>query len=424
MSLDLSRFGLRYFRDENHYTQADWKIWGEKFSTLGVKWLTLTASERRAIPESFLRSILDSGIRPIVHIPTKLGTLSLREIAPILKSYANWGIEHVVVYDQPNMQASWNLADWSRGELIERYVDLLLPILHIELEVGLKPMLPALEPGGDYWDTAFLEAVLDTIQRRGQSDLLTSCGVALYSWTYGRPLEWGRGGPDAWPNAKPYQTQNGVENQIGFRIYEWYQAIVQERVSSTLPFYVIAGGYRSGIQNRPENSIAIQIEMLDLLQNGQTPEYLQCFNFEAFEPQTSMGEPWFNEDRSLGPMSQAVIENQRKRNKASVAKSPKIIDHYALLATSGTQNAIKTWKKVADFAMALQPTFGFSVEEARHARRVTILANMQDISSEIQQLLEDSGCDVNRINLDSEIKLLHAITAYMTENNQAGGSND
>jgi hypothetical protein len=164
--------------------------------------------------------------------------------------------------------------------------------------------------------------------------------------------------------------------------------------------------------------------MLDLLQNGQTPEYLQCFNFEAFEPQTSMGEPWFNEDRSLGPMSQAVIENQRKRNKASVAKSPKIIDHYALLATSGTQNAIKTWKKVADFAMALQPTFGFSVEEARHARRVTILANMQDISSEIQQLLEDSGCEVNRINLDSEIKLLHAITAYMTENNQAGGSND
>jgi hypothetical protein len=49
---------------------------------------------------------------------------------------------------------------------------------------------------------------------------------------------------------------------------------------------------------------------------------------------------------------------------------------------------------------------------------------MQDISSEIQQLLEDGGCEVNRINLDSEIKLLHAITAYMTENNQAGGSND
>jgi hypothetical protein len=424
MSRDLNRFGLHYFSDEDHFTQADWSAWGPKLTSLGVGWLTLVASEQRAIPEAFLRSLIEDAIEPIIHIPVKLGSLSLREIAPILKSYADWGVQYVVIYDRPNMQSAWNPADWSRGELIGRFADQLLPILHVQREIGLKPMLPPLEPGGDYWDTAFLEAYLSTIHRRGQSDLLKDSGMALYSWTYGRPLNWGLGGPDAWPEAKPYQLTEGSENQIGFRIFEWYHTIVKQTIGLDLPIFVLEGGYYPGVQTKIEDPLVVQSEIFEQLHTLQAPDYLRCFNFNAFTSDIQPGAAWFQDDRSNGPLAEVILNTRRKQRKSVCANLSKTIDHYALFPTSGTQDAIKTWEVMAPFAMAVKPTFGFSVEEATHARKVTILAGLQDISPEIEQRLEDSGCDVSRIDVQNDGKLIDAITAFSMKNGQAGGYND
>jgi hypothetical protein len=424
MSRDLSRFGLHYFSNEDHFTQADSSSWGPKLTSLGISWLTLVASEQRAIPEAFLRSLIECAIEPIIHIPVRLGSLSLREIAPILKSYADWGVQYVVIYDRPNMQSAWNPADWSRGELVGRFTDQLLPILHVEHEIGLKPMLPPLEPGGDYWDTVFLEAYLSTIQRRSQSQLLKESGMALYSWTYGRPLNWGAGGPEAWPETKPYQSPEGSENHIGFRIFEWYQAIAKRAVGLDLPMFVLAGGYCPGVQEKIEDPLAIQAEIFEQLQSRQIPEYLRCFNFNAFTPDIHSDAVWFKQDKSNGPLAETILKTRREQRKSVLAHLPKTIEHYVLFPPSGTQDAIKTWETMAPFAMAVQPTFGFSVEEATHARKVTILADPNDLSLEIEQQLEDSGCDVSRIDVQNDGKLIDAITAFSMKNDQAGGYND
>jgi hypothetical protein len=424
MSHDLNKFGLHYFHDELHYTHAHWADWGPNISRLGAGWLTLTASGKRAIPEAFLRSVIDAGIQPIIHIPAKVGTISLREIAPILKSYAGWGIKHVVVFDCPNTQSAWNTADWSRGELIDRFADLILPILHVEREVGLKPMLPPLEPGGDYWDTAFLEALLSVINRRGQSTLVSEMGYALYAWSHGRPLNWGAGGPEAWPEAKPYQPAEGTEDHIGFRIFEWYQAIIQRVAGSEAPLFVVAGGYRPGVQARPEEPIEVQRQMYQFLLSDDAPAYLRCFNFDAFRNSTNDSLNWFDSKPESGSMVEAIQELQRNQQKSINANVPKTIEHYALLPPAGTQHALEIWQKTAPFAMAIMPTVGFSLEEALYAKKVTILAGEREVPLEAQQRLEDSGCDVTRIDAKKDEKLLAAIATFAANRQQAGGEHE
>lgn len=423
MSHDLNRFGFHYFNDTDHYTQADWALWGSQMTSLDIRWMTLKASERRAIPEFFLRAMIDDGIQPIIHIPAKVGSLSLREIAPLLKSYADWGVQHVVIFDKPNAQTAWNPADWSQGDLVERFTDILLPILHVSREVGLKPMLPPLEPGGDYWDTAFLEAMIGSIVRRGQTGLLNECGCTAYAWTYGRPLSWGQGGPQAWPLAKPYQSPAGSQNHIGFRIFEWYQALINRNAGFDLPIYIIAGGYSPGVQEKHEDPVKVQTAIFEFLQDPQQPEYLKCFNFDAFSAEHAPESAWFTGDASAGPMAEAIIERRRAKRKSAAARLPKTIEHYALLPGSGTQDALEMWKKLADFAFSVQPTFGFSVEEASRSKKVTILGNRADIPTSVEERLADSGCDANRIDVHSEEELIKAITDF-SKLSKAGGEDE
>ena len=423
MSLDLNRFGLHYFEDANHYTQADWTLWAPRMTSLGVRWMTLKASERRAIPEFFLRALIENDIQPIIHIPATVGSISLREIAPLLKSYADWGVRHVVVFDRPNTQTAWNPADWSQGELVERFADVMLPILHVEREVGLKPMLPPLEPGGDYWDTAFLEGLISSIVRRGQTGLLNECGVTAYAWTYGRPLNWGQGGPEAWPLAKPYQSPEGSQNHIGFRIFEWYQALINRNAGFDLPIYIIAGGFSPGVQAKPEDPVQVQAAIFESLQNQQQPDYLKCFNFEAFNTDSASEAAWFSADAEVGPMAEAIIQWHREKRKSNSSRQTKTIEHYALLPSSGTQDAIDKWVKMADFAFTVQPTFGFSVEEASCSKKVTILGSPTDIPSIVEDRLTDSGCDVSRIDVDTDEQLINAITDF-SKSSMAGGDNE
>ena len=156
MSSPLSRLGFHYFPDDSHYTGRDLEQWLPVLLKLAARWLVLSASPKRSIPEPFVRGIVEAGIRPVVWIKSGMSDTSPRELAPLLTSYSAWGVQEVVVFDRPNQRTSWTTTDWSRPDLVERFVDRMLPILQLEKSVGLNPVFPPLEPGGDYWDTAFL----------------------------------------------------------------------------------------------------------------------------------------------------------------------------------------------------------------------------------------------------------------------------
>ena len=46
------------------------------------------------------------------------------------------------------------------------------------------PVLPPLEPGGSYWDTTFLQSLMQSLVRREKTNLLDMLVVSAYAWTH------------------------------------------------------------------------------------------------------------------------------------------------------------------------------------------------------------------------------------------------
>lgn len=396
--------GFHYYPDGQHYAQDDLDRWLPILADHGARWLTLQGPHDRPIPESFLRGLLEAGVEPIVHIPCQLGRIRSEDINPLLYSYSDWGVKHVVVYDRPNLQESWSQGQWSRSGLVERFLDAALPVLQAALSAGLQPTLPPLEPGGDYWDTAFLESALKGIARRGQRDLLSSLNIAAYAWTYGRPLDWGAGGPDAWPEARPYSTPEGSQDQRGLRIIDWYRSIAAKVAGEPLKALVLAGGPTDESGTAPAEdpgprALAIETELLSM-DSDRAPEAF-CFYMLSAEPaHEASAFAWYGPTGR--PTSIAAAYREAKQQgpspKSTSPKLEKVFDHYLLLPPEESK-AIPAWRRASAFAVTHRPVVGFSADEAAHAEKVTIAGGHDLVSAATERALQAAGCQVQRLTL-------------------------
>ena len=395
MTSPLSRLGFHYFPDESHYTERDLEEWLPVLLKLSARWLVLSASVKRSIPEPFVRGIVEAGIRPVVWIKSGMTEASPRELAPLLTSYAGWGVQEVVVFDRPNQRASWGAMDWSRPELVERFVDRMLPILQLEKSVGLNPVFPPLEPGGDYWDTAFLETALLSIQRRGQSGLLRKACLAIYGWTFGHPLDWGYGGPANWPEARPYEALEGIQDQIGFRTFDWYQVITKSLLGVELPMIVVAGGpgNAEAARERPAQTVS---EILRVLQASEIPDSVLAFSFYLLV--SDLDSPaypnaWFAAPGDPKPLVAAAKRMIDATGKQITFQADKPLKHYVLLP----QGSLTDDSWMAARQLVEDAVVGFSADEAAQAKRVTLVGDEAAIPPSVERRLTREGCQVLRV---------------------------
>ncbi len=222
-----NRLGIHYFPDINHYRDKDFSIWIPKIKAMGIQWITLISPFNNLIPENFIKGIISHNIQPILHFPFRPDSnISKFDISNCLKVYSNWGVQFVVFFDRPNSRLVWNPSSWAQENLIERFIDSYLILAEIAISNGLTLIFPPLIPGGDYWDTIFLRSALRSIERRGYYDVLENLIIGVDAYAGNRPLNWGHGGPDRWIESPPYSQLPGEEDHLGFRIFEWYQAIV------------------------------------------------------------------------------------------------------------------------------------------------------------------------------------------------------
>lgn len=248
-----NRLAFQYFPDSDHFSQKDLQTWVPVLQSLGAGWLILRAPHDRAIPEDFLRGLLSVGIQPVVHLdlpPAKPPTPE--DLEPLFKAYARWGVRYLALFDRPNARATWGGVSWARQELVASFLNLYIPLAEAALDAGLINIFPPLQPGGDYWDTAFLEAALGQLKDSPHAALLNRLALGVYAWADNLPLDWGAGGPECWPGTQPYYTPNGEEDHQGFRIFDWYNAICLAVVGRSLPQIGLGGGCRLSVQ-RPEH---------------------------------------------------------------------------------------------------------------------------------------------------------------------------
>jgi hypothetical protein len=399
MTLASSRLGYVYRHDDQHFTQDDLRIWLPILKSLNARWLTVMASSKRTIPESFLTGLLDDGIEPIVLVRGTLGESNPSTLQPLLRSYARWGVHYVAVYDRPNLRRTWMDAEWNRKGVVERFIDHIVPILEFQRSVGLTPVLPPLQPGGDYWDTAFLRSMFEALSRRGKSDLLEDLNLGIYAWTYNKPLDWGNGGQSRWPEARPYYTPPNCQDQIGFRTFEWYADLANQVTGRIPQMLVVAGGAipDPAVENGySQPQIEQNVSILRAL--AEIPPYVQNFSFDCLTADpASQGcsAAWYPEPTKPAPIVEAIQKVLHSQEKSPHLSTAKTLNHYLLLPDSKALHLAAA--ELASYIQAHKPILGFSENEARMARKVTLVGGENEFPDTLERELTDAGCMVDRI---------------------------
>ncbi|RPJ50402.1 MAG: hypothetical protein EHM21_05040 [Chloroflexi bacterium] len=425
-----TRLGLHYFPDTLHYREADLQTWLPELQALGVSWLVLRSEHDRAIPEHFLRGLKQAGIRPLIQFAFSLEQMpDLKEIGMLWEVYARWGANHVIFYDRPNGRAAWPVSGWLQQDLVECFLDRYLPAAALALQIGLTPVFPPLEPGGSYWDTAFLRSALQAMQRRKQEELLQRLVLSAYGWTGGHSLNWGAGGPERWPQARPYQLLAGGQDQRGFRIADWYLAIARSVLQQSCSILLLQAGVaasplaKSGLVVSQEQA-ATSASLARLLAGEEAadpqaagslleplPEQLIACNFwllSAAPGSPHLNQAWFEDSEHRRPVVDEIRTWRRERKAQApvsssgdgFAKDSRSIRHYLLLP--GYEWGVSDWylEVIRPFVKKYRPTVGFSPEEAEKAARVTVVGNPQNYPESLLDRLEKSGCQVEQIGGD------------------------
>jgi hypothetical protein len=443
-----SRLGFHYFPDTVHFREIDLHTWLPELKSLGSAWITLVAPIERAIPEYFLRGLLEAGIEPILHFPVKMDEPNLYASLQLLfKNYSRWGVRFITLFDRPNSRAVWSPKSWTQSDLVERFLDIYLPLADLTLKSGLTPVLPPLEPGGDYWDVAFLRSALRGIRRRSRAKLLDTLILSAYAWTGNRSLNWGAGGPERWRTARPYLTPPGAEDQLGFRIFDWYLTIARAELGQPKQILLLKAGSIPGHQNDPDRppvnldshaELSLQIARM---MAGETitsrdgllepvPEDVICCNYWLLSADASSSvasQGWFHPIHGPIPAVETLRHWLASRSKINsqvdiqeASKKPGLgqtlsdlasldpdsshpIAHYLLLPVY--EWGIHDWHLdiVRPFIEKNHPTVGFSIMEACLAARVTVVGGVQAFPEETLEILRSAGCQVERIIADGTV---------------------
>jgi hypothetical protein len=430
-----SRLGFHYFPDTLHYRESDLQTWLPELQELGASWLVLRSEVDRAIPETFLRGLKQARIEPVIQFQFNLDSLpDLKEISTLFEVYARWGVRYLIFFDRPNISAAWPSSGWVQQDLVERFLDRFLPAANLALKMGMIPVFPPLEPGGSYWDTAFLRSALEGIQRRKQDMLIQSLVLSAYAWTGNRSLNWGAGGPERWPQARPYisQTDEG-QDQRGFRVFEWYQAVARSVLLQDCPVILL----QAGLPGDPRSINAEAIAAAEYVQTCKnitrllageqvddpsdkgedlepiSPQVIACnYWLLAADPSSQYHrQAWFQVDGGKHALVGATraLHNQWKLaqiKKAAEKTVPVIrasdhpIRHYLLLP--GNEWGVSDWylEVIRPFVKKHRPTVGFSPEEAERAVRVTVVGNGQNFPEDLFVRLQKAGCWVEQISGD------------------------
>ena len=403
-------YGFHYFPDEQHYRIADLERWLPELQALGAAWLTLRASAERAVPEAFINALVQAGIEPIIHIPhSGVEPFDLEDLASLAAAYRNWGVNYVVLYDQPNQREQWPAGTFDQLHLIERFLTCWLPAVKVLRACGLAAVFPPLRQGGTFWDLSFLRTSIETLTAWGETELMHDMILGAYAFAGPHPADWGRGGQTAWPAAQPYCTPPGSEDQLGFRAFEWYAEVTAECLGQPLPTLVLAGGARLGeLDTKTGQPLDIawhttcNANIAHAMTNRHLPDYLLNMNFWllAAEGQPAAAAAWFPAGSQPLPVCQQLSTPVASAALASNANKPgaaKRLPHYVLLPTLEHGPSEWHWRAAGGFVRDQHAACGYSAEDAAAALQVTVVGSEQEISRQIETGLRGIGCKVRRV---------------------------
>jgi hypothetical protein len=269
--------------------------------------------------------------------------------------------------------------------------------------------------------------------------VLNHLAISAYGWTNRRSIDWGAGGPEYWPDARPYFTPANSQDQLGFRIYQWYQAVAQAVLQRPCPVFLLQAGLPSHPDRVKENELS-SAEQTSVMKEvftwatgkdltaEKTPENLPppeldlpeeveacCFWLLATDRGNRyQNQAWFQDGRSNLPISEMIVKdfpapiaedfiNPTISNDKVFKRIQHPISHYILLANGQHGSWEQQLARMLPFVSQYHPTIGFSIDEAALAGKITILGKSPQITAETINRLTRSGCEVEQIAEDGTI---------------------
>ncbi|MHB1120677.1 MAG: hypothetical protein ACYC11_11510 [Bellilinea sp.] len=432
--------GFHYFPDTLHYTERDLQQWLPVLLELGANWLVIRSDTARAIPETFITTLKQAGISPFIQFHMPLGRIpGSDEISPLISAYIRWGATHIQFYDRPNIRASWSTGGWTQQDLVERFLDRFLPLANQVVKEGAVPVMPALEPGGNYWDTAFLRAALLSMERRGENAVLEKLALSAYAWTHNHPLDWGAGGPEFWPDARPYFTPASSQDHLGFRIYQWYLKISEAVLERACPIFLMQAGLPTHpdhikideLASEEHSSVIKELytwvtgKELDGQKSAEEsqpvdldlPSEVEGCNFwllSAGRGTPYRDQAWFHSGNPHLPHAQLIAANLTPpvadaftnptiSNEKVFKRIQHPISHYILMANGQHGGWEQQLARMLPYINKNHSTVGFSIEEAALASRITIVGKSPFITKDTIARLLRSGSHVEQIDEDGTV---------------------
>jgi len=408
-----NRIGFHYFSDTLHYQAQDLALWLPELKQMNVGWLILINPIDYAIPEEFIQTLIENQIQPIVHFDTKVdSSLNAENIKVILNAYAKWGVNHVIFFNKPNLKSSWEDNSWSQEDLVERFLDRYIPFAKISEQVGLTPIFPPLQPGGDYWDITFIKKALQSAKKRKCIEFVTNLHIAVSGQTFHKPLDWGKGASEKWKSSVPYTISKDIQDHIGLRTSDWYSEIVKSILGITPKIVLLWYGSQNHLDQsqgyqfeEAENLINIINNDTDFQQASSISENVISCNFyilSSINPD-SENSRWFS---STGEPLQPAVDLLKNRSQKNFRLSKNMIagkvaawiypiDHYLLLPAYKWGISENIFEKVRPIIRETQATVGFSLGEAALARKVTVWNENSAFSEVDISQLQKAGCQVD-----------------------------
>ena len=398
-----NRLGLHYFEDAGHYQIKDLNHWLPELISKGVHWLVLRNPVNAAIPEEFLVELITNNIQPIIQFDSKINAIDHpQDLKVILDAYSKWGVKYVIFFNQPNLISSWADGAWNKADIVEQFLDRFIPLLKMATQAGLTSVFPPLQPGGDYWDTAFLKKVLKSAINRKCLDLITDFHIAVSAQTFSKPLDWGIEEHEG-SQSKVYSNSKDLQNHIGFHTVDQYSQIAKH-ILGYLPKAIMF--WYGACDITSPNTISEDLDVLiGLAQNDPgilaTPlaENVIACNFYPLSTLDSI--PGITAERKMARMHKLANKNNSKTGPSddldenlanNLASWVFSIDHYLLLPEYKHGIPEYILEKVRPILKQEQPTIGFSLDEASLARKVTVWNENHAFSEGQIELLRKSGC--------------------------------
>lgn len=439
-----NRLGFHYFPDAEHYSQKHLNLWLPILQQMKTGWLVLQSPVTHAIPEDFILPLVEAGIKVIVdfwHVLTQ--EPDWVEMNVFLSAYGKWGVNYAVFDRNANLRDSWGSSRWGNPDLIKTYADRFLEFAGLALENGVHPVLGPLVPGGDYWDTAFLKILLAEIAESASAIIRNNMELSAYGWGYHRSLDWGVGGPAAWPDAGPYQKpDDATQNPQGFRAYEWVDAAARLVFGRSLPIILFEGGVSSSIgTTEPEASdLRDQLNIVGLINDrniysqensnrlvAPLPSYVKSVNFFVLSSNQPEHQSlcWFQEDGSPLPPAQAYYVREGLLNQAVPAEYSQPIPlqeetskykyhRYILISKDLLPTAEGILESLHSLIERDKPMVGFSSDDACQAAAITYITTDKEADPDLMQILRSRGSLISIVH-PQEIPSLIRENDYDTE---------